>query len=69
MIILGDQPAGTLDLERALPIDEAVHPAYWTFMRAVKPDARLRPRTRRDLTRLMHETAKTCNLVNRAGIE
>ena len=31
MIILGEQPAGTLDLERALPIDEAVHPASWTF--------------------------------------
>lgn len=31
MIILGEQPAGTLDLERAFAHDEAVHPASWTF--------------------------------------
>jgi hypothetical protein len=58
MIILGEPPAGTLDLERAFAHDEAVHPACWTSMRAVKPDAPTPVGSRRDLTRLMHETAK-----------
>ena len=58
MIILGEQPAGTLDLERALPIDEAVHPACWTFHEGGETRRPGLAGSRRDLTRLMHETAK-----------
>ena len=50
--VLGENPAGTLDVERALPIDDVVHPACWThrtktgdcrgpYVMAVKPDTLL----------------------------
>jgi hypothetical protein len=37
--------------------DERAHPVRGTTMRAVKPDGRSLLPPRRDLTRLMHETA------------
>jgi hypothetical protein len=58
MRILGNNPQARWTSRGHLPVDEAVHPACWTFHEGGETRRPGLAGSRRDLTRLMHETAK-----------